>query len=364
MSWAGKFPSGGDRSGVEWKYKNVFEPDSEWRDPQEDGTDEGYSRKVEYAIAQYGTDMWAISRGFIGDGSDVYSTNCPFIYGNYPLTMTLEEIAVKILEDSNCSMGHTWKVGMSNYGKAFYLTHKTPELTEYNIAFLSMDGVWYASRYMAGDKACLTEIYVNGVSARRNPISPIADITIPNYRAGNHISISDNEISATYTVFGGEAGLVPSVTSSDYNKFLKGDGTWSEVSADITVTPILDDGVKIAEIEVDGVTEEIYAPTGTKTIAYRSITPTAYEALSSAEKNNGTLYLVSENADGSMGFFVQYRNMTESDYNALSTSEKNNGTLYLISENADNSMGINFSEINMNDTVVCLIGGNNGNNNV
>lgn len=364
VSWAGKYPSGGNRSGVEWQYKNMIEPDSSWRDPTENGTDEGYSRKVEYAIAQYGMDKWAISRGFIGDGTDVYSTDCPFTYGNYPLTMTLEEIAIKILEDSNCSMGHTWKVGMSNYGKAFYLTHKTPELTEYNIAFLSMDGVWYASRYMAGDKACLTEIYVNGVSARRNPISPIADITIPNYRAGNHISISDNEISATYTVFGGEAGLVPSVTSSDHNKFLKGDGTWAEVSADISVTPILDDGIKIAEIEVDGVTEEIYAPTGTKTIAYRSITPTAYEALSSTEKNNGTLYLVSENADGSMGFFVQYRNMTESDYNSLSTSEKNNGTMYLLSNNADNSMGINFSEINMNDTVVCLIGGLNGNNNV
>lgn len=364
VSWAGKFPSGGNRSGVEWQYKNVFEPDSEWRDPLESGTDEGFSRKVEYAIAQYGTDKWAISRGFISDGSDVYSTDCPFTYGNYPLTMTLEEIAIKILEDSNCSMGHTWKVGMSNYGKAFYLTHKTPELTEYNIAFLSMDGVWYASRYMAGDKACLTEIYVNGVSARRNPISPIADITIPNYRAGNHISISDNEISATYTVFGGEAGLVPSVTSSDYNKFLKGDGTWSEVSADITVTPILDDGVKIAEIEVDGVTEEIYAPTGTKTIAYRNITPAQYEALSEAEQNNGTIYLVSDNADGSMGFFTQYRNITQTDYDNLTTAEQNNGTLYLISDNADNSMGINFSEINMNDTVVCLIGGNNGNNQV
>ena len=165
-------------------------------------------------------------------------------------------------------------------------------------------------------------------------------------------------------MFGEDDGLVPAPTAYDAGKFLKADGTWAEAGSDITVTPILDNGVKIAEIEVDGVTEEIYAPTGTKTIAYRSITPTAYEALSSAEKNNGTLYLVSENADGSMGFFVQYRNMTESDYNALSTSEKNNGTMYLLSNNADNSMGINFSEINMNDTVVCLIGGLNGNNNV
>lgn len=162
----------------------------------------------------------------------------------------------------------------------------------------------------------------------------------------------------------GEKGLAPAPQIADRHRFLRGDGTWAEAVSDISVTPSLDDGVKIAEIEVDGVTEEIYAPTGTKTIAYRSITPTAYEALSSAEKNNGTIYLVSENADGSMGFFVQYRNMTESDYNALSTSEKNNGTMYLLSNNADNSMGINFSEINMNDTVVCLIGGLNGNNNV
>lgn len=202
----------------------------------------------------------------------------------------------------------------------------------------------------------ISNVRING-NTIVNPKNGVADFKIGSNLTYNSATKLLDAVDTTYDVFGENDGLVPAPTEDDAGKFLKADGTWADAGSDITVTPTLNDGIKIAEIEVDGVTEEIYAPTGTKTIAYRSITPTAYEALSSAEKNNGTLYLVSENADGSMGFFVQYRNMTESDYNALSSAEQNNGTMYLLSNNADNSMGINFSEIDMNDTVVCLIGG-------
>lgn len=51
---------------------------------------------------------------------------------------------------------------------------------------------------------------------------------INTYTAGDNISISSsNEISANYNIFSqSNNGLVPAPTSSDTNKYLKGDGTW------------------------------------------------------------------------------------------------------------------------------------------
>ena len=60
------------------------------------------------------------------------------------------------------------------------------------------------------------------------------------YTAGTNIQINDNVISATDTTYSaftgatssvaGAAGLVPAPTTSDPDKFLKGDGTWGTIS--------------------------------------------------------------------------------------------------------------------------------------
>ena len=113
----------------------------------------------------------------------------------------------------------------------------------------------------------------------------------------------------------GKKGVVPQPLIADREKFLRGDGTWANPSGS--------------------------GGTGTQAIAYKYLTPTAYGNLSSAEKSNGMLYLISDNGDGSTGFFTNYRVISPTDYENLTTAEKENGTLYLVTSNSNNAMGIN-----------------------
>lgn len=76
---------------------------------------------------------------------------------------------------------------------------------------------------------------------------------------------------------------------------------------------------------------KMYAGGGSgNALAYRELTPTAYNNLSSAEKNNGMLYFVSDNATGVSG--VTYIPITQSDYDNLSSAQKNNGIPYFVTE--------------------------------
>lgn len=63
-------------------------------------------------------------------------------------------------------------------------------------------------------------------------------------------------------------------------------------------------------------------------LAYKQLTPTQYENLSSAEKNNGVVYFVSDNSVGAEGLSII--RISAVDYENLSTAEKNNGIPYFI----------------------------------
>lgn len=63
-------------------------------------------------------------------------------------------------------------------------------------------------------------------------------------------------------------------------------------------------------------------------LAYKQLTPTQYANLSSAEKNNGTIYFVSTNSTGEQGLSVI--TISSSDYANLSQAEKNNGVPYFV----------------------------------
>lgn len=63
-------------------------------------------------------------------------------------------------------------------------------------------------------------------------------------------------------------------------------------------------------------------------LAYKQLTPTQYENLSSAEKNNGVVYFVSDNSVGAEGLSII--RISEADYENLSTAEKNNGVPYFV----------------------------------
>ena len=91
------------------------------------------------------------------------------------------------------------------------------------------------------------KMYYHGTSAN-DEIATLGDITGTSYVAGDNITISGDTISATDTTYsnfvgattltGGSAGLVPAPTTSDAGKFLRGNGTWSEISG-ASITPPL-----------------------------------------------------------------------------------------------------------------------------
>ncbi len=118
--------------------------------------------------------------------------------------------------------------------------------------------------------------------------------------AGSHIQISNNTISATYSDFSGTDGtddgtngLVPAPTASDADKYLKSDGTWSTVSSsgsDVTITPSLPRGTKIADYTIDTVAGELLAPVV-------EISQDDYDALPSSKTSDGIVYFITSDKE-------------------------------------------------------------------
>lgn len=127
------------------------------------------------------------------------------------------------------------------------------------------------------------------------------------YVAGDNINIEGNTINGAYSAFSGTdgltdgaAGLVPAPTASDINKVLKGDGTWSNV-------------------------------VGTSPLAWRELDETTYNNLTTDEKNNGTVYFITDGQNTAEG--KTYIWISETDYNNLSQAEKENNIPYFIYNN-------------------------------
>lgn len=73
------------------------------------------------------------------------------------------------------------------------------------------------------------------------------------------------------------------------------------------VTPLLDSGVKIATVTVDGVSTDIYAPEGGGTVGVE-LTQAEYDALSEEEKLNGTVYFITDGHGGGGGGSAELEN--------------------------------------------------------
>lgn len=63
-------------------------------------------------------------------------------------------------------------------------------------------------------------------------------------------------------------------------------------------------------------------------LAYEQLTPTEYGNLTTEEKNNGTVYFVSENSTGEKG--LKIITISKADYDVLPTEDKNNGVPYFV----------------------------------
>lgn len=68
--------------------------------------------------------------------------------------------------------------------------------------------------------------------------------------------------------------------------------------SDVEITPTLATGTKIADFEIDGVSGELYAPSGGGGASYEELTQAEYNALTPAEKMNGTMYFITDASGG------------------------------------------------------------------
>lgn len=140
--------------------------------------------------------------------------------------------------------------------------------------------------------------------------------------AGANIQINaSNVISATDTTYSdfigtdgitaGTAGLVPAPAVTDTNKALFSDGTWKSVSTSAPVTDVEVDGTSVvnssgvANIDLTGKQDTLTAGTNitidsnnvisaTGNTDYTELTQDEYDLLTPAEKENGTLYFITD----------------------------------------------------------------------
>lgn len=172
--------------------------------------------------------------------------------------------------------------------------------------------------YTAGDNIQISN--ENEISATDTTYSAGTNVSISaqneisatdtTYTAGANVQISnENVISATDTTYstfsGSDPGLVPSSDNTSQTKFLRGDGSWQDVSgggSDVSVTQVQSTGAKIATITVDSVDTDLYAPNDS--VTQTEVNVGSYEILLSnntsgdVKKNAGFFYNVNDSIYG------------------------------------------------------------------
>lgn len=123
------------------------------------------------------------------------------------------------------------------------------------------------------------------------------------------------------------------------------DGTkWERTTAgangggsDVEVTPSYNSGTKIAEIDVDGNTEEIYVPEMTGASSSSDGTAGLPPAPETGDEDK---FLKGDGTWAEVGGGADYVELTQAEYDALSPVEKMNGKMYFVTDgNADTASG-------------------------
>lgn len=130
------------------------------------------------------------------------------------------------------------------------------------------------------------------------------------------------------------------------------DGTTEDAGlikgSDVQVTQLLSEGIKIAKIKVDGVNTDIYAPKGGAADCDYFIIDEIKSLPNNLTENDRRIYFCIE--DGKYHLWngtkweiissdVKIKELTQEEYNALSTAEKLNGTIYFITDAAGGGGG-------------------------
>ena len=165
------------------------------------------------------------------------------------------------------------------------------QTTGTKIAEIDVDGVTSDLYAPNGGGGGSTVSVTQKVSSGENIASITVDGVATELYATN--TTYSNFVGATSQA-DGSAGLVPAPTTSDVDKYLKSDGTWATVSgggggSTVTITPSLASGIKVADYSIDSTSGSLYAP-----INADDMTLSAYNALTTAQKNDGTVRFIPE----------------------------------------------------------------------
>lgn len=103
--------------------------------------------------------------------------------------------------------------------------------------YVFCDGTWYERKALGGGGGGTEYTAGDGIDITNDVISVDTETIQPKLTAGSNVTISENTISATDTTYSsftgtdgtaaGTTGLVPAPATTDADKFLKSDGTWS-----------------------------------------------------------------------------------------------------------------------------------------
>jgi hypothetical protein len=143
--------------------------------------------------------------------------------------------------------------------------------------YVFCDGTWYERKPLGGGGGGGGTEYTagDGIDITNDVIS-VDTVTIqPKLTAGSNVSISDNTISATNTTYtsftgtdgtaAGTTGLVPAPATTDADKFLKSDGTWSTAGGGSSVTVVQTTGTSTTDVMCQNATTNmVYADPSTQ----------------------------------------------------------------------------------------------------
>lgn len=115
------------------------------------------------------------------------------------------------------------------------------------------------------------------------------------------------------------------------DQFLVYNGTLYKTLTAITVGTTLTVGTNIEQTRVGDEITDLYSLIDTHT---REITQHDYDLLPSAQKNDGTMYMITDGIHGDFDIME----MTQNDYNLLPDSQKNNNALYMLTDGTPQSL--------------------------
>lgn len=213
------------------------------------------------------------------------------------------------------------------------------------------------------------EAYVLAKKIAISAVSGIKNLSVD----GTTLKIETNDGNVLDMVFPVPAdgrGIESAVINSDSHLIITYDDGQTEDAgviegADVEVTQLLNKGVKIAKIKVGDDVTDLYAPeggSGNSDFNIIDLYSSLPDDLTSEDRKmyfcieNGNFYLWDGTQWNIINAGIKIREISKDDYDALTTEEKMDGTIYFVTDEAGGG-GSGSSELTNDMTVVKAVGG-------